>query len=566
MPTITVNKKHFFKLLQKDDISDLEDKIFEFGLELEDDEENEENIKIETPANRYDLLSVEGLATSFGIFIGSLEIPKFNCIYPENPLILINKSSTSVIRPIVVAGVIRNVKFTEANYNSFINLQDKLHQNLGRNRTLVSIGTHDLDTIKGPFYYSADQRNDIKFVPLNQEKEMSGPEIMEFYKKDNNMKKFVSIIEDSEVYPIIRDSNNTVLSLPPLINSDHSKISLNTKNIFIEITATDFTKANIGLLNILTAFSIYSENKFTFEAVKIINESEGNKEFLTPIIENKQLTTSLNYINKIIGINLKSEDECISYLEKMGLKCDSNDNKITVDIPLFRGDLLHECDIAEDLAIAYGYNNIESVLPPINVSGGQYYLNKMTENLRNIMISAGYCECLNFALCSKDDLTTNMLSKDGLENACIIENPKTKDFQVARTKLLPGLLKTLSNNKKNKLPIRLFEVSDVVVLDKSSETGAKNERRLGVLLSKSDTASLGKTHGILDLVFTKLNKSGKYILKESNNFHLIENLQCNILYEDKVIGEMGVIHPDVLGYYNWINPVSYLEINIEPLI
>ena len=75
----------------------------------------------------------------------------------------------------------RNVKLTQARYESFIALQDKLHQNLARQRTLVSIGTHDMDSLKGPFTYEALPPKDIKFVPLNQTQEMDGEELMEFY-------------------------------------------------------------------------------------------------------------------------------------------------------------------------------------------------------------------------------------------------------------------------------------------------------------------------------------------------------------------------------------------------
>lgn len=88
---------------------------------------------------------------------------------------------TAKIRPHVVAAVLRNVKFNKDIYDSFIDLQDKLHQNIGRKRTLVSIGTHDLDTIKGPFYYDAKPPHEIKFVPLNQTKEYTGAEIMDLY-------------------------------------------------------------------------------------------------------------------------------------------------------------------------------------------------------------------------------------------------------------------------------------------------------------------------------------------------------------------------------------------------
>ena len=85
------------------------------------------------------------------------------------------------VRPYVSGAILRNVKFTQARYESFIALQDKLHQNLARQRTLVAIGTHDLDTIKGPFTYEALPPEEIKFVPLNQTKSMNAVELMKFY-------------------------------------------------------------------------------------------------------------------------------------------------------------------------------------------------------------------------------------------------------------------------------------------------------------------------------------------------------------------------------------------------
>lgn len=88
---------------------------------------------------------------------------------------------TSKIRPYVAGAILRGVTFDEARYQSFIGLQDKLHQNIARQRTLVSIGTHDLDTIKGPFTYDALPPKDIRFTPLNQTKEMNGEELMAFY-------------------------------------------------------------------------------------------------------------------------------------------------------------------------------------------------------------------------------------------------------------------------------------------------------------------------------------------------------------------------------------------------
>jgi len=163
------------------------------------------------------------------------------------------------VRPHVIGAVLRGVTFNKARYNSFIDLQDKLHQNLARKRTLASVGTRDLDTIQDP--------GGIKFVHLSQTKENTSAQLMELYSTDAHLKSYLPIIKDSPVYPVIYDANNVVLSLPPIINGEHSKITLNTKNIFFEVTATDLTKASIVLDTLVTMFSQYCDKPFTVEPV-----------------------------------------------------------------------------------------------------------------------------------------------------------------------------------------------------------------------------------------------------------------------------------------------------------
>ncbi len=191
------------------------------------------------------------------------------------------KHQTSRIRPYVSGAVLRNIQFTQERYESFIALQDKLHQNLARQRTLVSIGTHDLDTLRGPFTYEALPPEQIEFVALNQTEKMNGVELMKYYEvrdcsgrrfllqrlkfiqNDRNLGRYLHIIRDSPVYPVIFDSKRTVCSLPPIINGEHSKISTKTKNVFIEITALDKTKVEV-VNNILVAmFSQYTDDQFT---------------------------------------------------------------------------------------------------------------------------------------------------------------------------------------------------------------------------------------------------------------------------------------------------------------
>merc|ERR1719450_1983016 len=134
--------------------------------------------------------------------------------------------------------------------------------NICRKRTLCAIGTHDLDTLKPPFSYEALPPKDIKFVPLNQTEEMDGNKLMEVFSTHQQLKAYLPIIRDSPVYPVIYDSKRTVLSLPPIINGEHSKIRLDTKDVFIECTAKDLTKANIVLNTVVTMFAEHCSQQF----------------------------------------------------------------------------------------------------------------------------------------------------------------------------------------------------------------------------------------------------------------------------------------------------------------
>jgi phenylalanyl-tRNA synthetase beta chain len=102
--------------------------------------------KIEVAANRYDLLCIEGIAAAFKAYIGLGHAPRYTIKNQSEKLIeVIVKPETAVVRPFVVACVLRNIHFDVKSYNSFIDLQDKLHMNICRRRTLASMGTHDLD-------------------------------------------------------------------------------------------------------------------------------------------------------------------------------------------------------------------------------------------------------------------------------------------------------------------------------------------------------------------------------------------------------------------------------------
>ena len=370
MPIISVakeivNRELGEKYSSEEPFSDL---LFDYGLELDEVETDSKtgkvSYRVELPANRYDLLCAEGLMRSLLVFLGKIpQVPQFTLVEPEKRITLTVERSTKEVRPICVAAVLRDVTLDSKALASFIDLQDKLHLNLGRKRTLVAIGTHDLDTIQPPFVYRALPPKEIKFKPLNQVKEFTAEELMEFYKSDLALRSYLKIIEGKPVYPVIYDANNVVLSMPPIINGDHSKMSVNTKNIFIECTATDATKARIVLNTIVTLFSEYCSNKFTVEPVNVKYEESQDAGPLTfPQFNYRTESVSAIKANRFIGVEI-SVDKMTESLTKMCLTSKLREDGDTIDIviPPTRADILHACDIYEDIAIAYGYNNIQKV-------------------------------------------------------------------------------------------------------------------------------------------------------------------------------------------------------------
>ncbi|XP_036673397.3 phenylalanine--tRNA ligase beta subunit [Drosophila suzukii] len=589
MPTIGVKRDLLFEALGKTYTDDeFQDLCFAFGLELDEvttekqmltkeqgdvaaaANASEEIIyRIDIPANRYDLLCLEGLVTGLLVFQGKLKPPKFQFVEPAKRQVLKIDPSTAQIRPYAVAAVLRNVTFTQASYNSFIDLQDKLHQNICRKRTLVAIGTHDLDTLQGPFSYEALAPEQIKFKPLNQTKEMTGSQLMEFYATHAQLKQYLPIIRDSPVYPVIYDANRVVLSLPPIINGDHSKISLKTKNVFIECTATDRTKAKVVLDTIVCLFSEHCAQKFTVEPCDVVQPDGSVLSY--PELEVREERISVKRANAYIGIDEPAE-KLADMLTRMYLEAKVDGDSLVVKIPPTRHDVIHACDIYEDVAIAYGYNNIKKSLPAFMQIAKQFPLNKLTEQLREQVAQAGFTEALTFTLCSRDDIGRKLNKNIEALPAVHVGNPKTLEFQVVRTTLLPGLLKTLVANRKMPLPLKLFEISDVVVSDENTEVGARNERRV-CAVNCNKTAGFEVVHGLLDRVMQLLsvpwksaNVSKGYYLQAAEDPSYFPGRCANVMYDNVVIGKIGVLHPTVLQAFELTTPCSVVEFTIEPFV
>jgi phenylalanyl-tRNA synthetase beta chain len=532
-----------------------------------EEEKVEPVYKVEVPANRYDLLSVEGIALALKAYLGLGELPEYKIKNPEKLERIKVLPETQDVRPYCVSAIVRNVTFDEEAYNSFIDLQDLLHQNVCRRRKLVAMGTHDYDNFEGPITYEARKPEDIKFVPLNETKEMDGNEFMAHCKGDKYIKEYLPIIEDKPRYPIFYDKNGVVLSLPPIKNSAATAMSVNTKNVFIEITATDHNRARIVLDILTTHLSQYSADKYCIEQVEV--EYPDGSITKNPTLEENSFDVTLDYATRLLGLDL-TVDQIDQLLKKMSLRVtDKTEESFTVKVPVTRNDILHACDIAEDIGIAFGYNNIPTELPKTNTTGRPLPKNKFTDLLRQELAQASFIECLNMGLISKSEVFEGVRKEFQEGQAVKLANSKTIEFNYVRNSLMPGLLKTLHTSMKEKLPHKVFEIQDTVHIDPENENGASNKRTLCVMHSHTAKSGIDVIHGILDLVMLKFNifrnKEKGYDINLSQHPTFLENMQVEITFKGQVIGHFGIVHPEVLKNFKIKYPVCALEMHMDEI-
>ncbi|XP_043478109.1 leucine-rich repeat-containing protein 47-like [Leptopilina heterotoma] len=243
-------------------------------------------------------------------------------ITDETPNIEINEK-VKTVRPHIIACIVRNMTFTDESFKKFIQLQTKLHDGICEKRNAATLATHDLNLLKaGNLKYTAMPPAEIQIKPLMRNKIYSGAALFnqlqmeaENLRKEkkrsvySGIHKYLYLIEGKALFPCLLDSDNQVISFPPITNSDITKMSTSTKNIFIEVTSATSQKIcrqvmdqflkEIVILGLgCTPESNETEefHKLIVEQVKVV-DSEGNMKQVYPC------RTDLNFEDNSIAIN-----------------------------------------------------------------------------------------------------------------------------------------------------------------------------------------------------------------------------------------------------------------------
>jgi len=527
------------------------------GLDLEDINEEEQKVKVEYNPNRPDFSSPEGIARTLkGYYEIELGVPSFD-VTPSDIVMNVDPSVKKV-RPYIVCGIIRDIDLDEDEVATLMTIQEHLHWAVGRDRKKVAIGVHDLDKVKPPYRYTAMEPDSVSFTPLHGDGySMNLEEILLLHDKGIE---YAPILEGKEVYPVIFDSNNEVLSFPPIINGVLTTVTEETKSLFLDLTGTDFNAVNLAL-NILS--TTLSDMGAKIESVKV--NYEGEEEINTPNLDSKKWEVEIDYINDYLGLNL-STAEMIKCFQKCRLEAKRSKKKGYLDIyvPAFRGDIMHPVDFTEEVAIGYGYFNLPKTIREGCV--GEYHpIQSFSNKIRTIMIGAGYLEVLNFILTNSEKQFDYMKQIYDESKLIQIANPVSKEYDTTRTSILPKLMETIRFNRSEEKPIRIFEVGDVVLLAKKEETGAKREIHLSAT-SYHEDADFTEIRSTLDFIMTALGLYDKYEIKAGKNPSYISGRYGDIYVNGDKVGEIGEIHPEVLLNFKLEFPVAGLELNLQKLL
>ena len=512
-----------------------------------------EVVRMELLPARPDMFDVGGLARAIRGYLGlETGMPSYP-LRPSNISVKVDRS-VKTIRPCIACAVARGMKLDPEMIKTIMKMQENLHWALGRDRRKASIGVYDLSSVKPDFQYTGYAKKEMKFVPLGgMPGRSTEPATLEdILKHHPKGMAYKHLLDDHKVYPILIDSAGQVLSMPPIINSEETKAGLGTENLFIDVTGHDRTSVG-RTLNVLVCS--LAELGAKIETVRIADSAE---ELDTPDLEPTKSILVPEHASSLIGVDIPSEN-CIKLLKKMRFDAFMSEENIQVSIPPFRTDIMHEYDLIEDIAIAYGYHNIEPALIPTMTIGTERPLEKASARLRNCVLGLGFMEVVT-TLLSNPQKNYGLLRREDDNRAPKIENPSTVEHTILRTHLISGLLQTFRINRTRKMPQKTFELGDVTLIDRKGETGTVDRRILAGAIMDPKTGF----SEIKSCVEAVMRETGRDLdLRPESDPTFIKGRCAGVYLKDSKIGILGEIHPQVLENFEIVQPVSLFHLATE---
>ncbi|MBI2183413.1 MAG: phenylalanine--tRNA ligase subunit beta [Thaumarchaeota archaeon] len=549
MPVVTLYFNHLKTLLEKNLTEEqIKEALPYLGLDLE--EAGEGFVRVEYNPNRPDYSTDVGIARGLNGLLGfNSGTPKYSIIMGGTRVIV--DQSVIPLRPQIVCLKVRGLHFDDESIRQLISMQEDLHAGIGRKRRRVSIGIHNFDVVDPPFHYVAAPPS-FRFPPLGYTEPMTMAEILE---KTEQGKTYGHIVKEFSNYPLITDANGKVLSFPPIINGERTRVSAATKNLFIDVTGTDL-RAVGDALTIVASFLHDTGGKLETVSVDYPHAS-----LATPNMSPFEMPVNVETVNRLLGLDLSS-DEIIQCLGKCRITAMKRGNSIVASVPRYRTDMLHQVDIVEEVAIGYGIQNFTATTPSSYSAGGYDKGLKIMSRVEDVLVGLGLVEAVNLTLISEEAIakTSGGKGKASLK----VDDPKSMEHEVLRDNLLPSLLMVLARNVHEEYPQRVFEVTKVFQQDPQHPYVITEEPQVAAVMAHSEanfTEAKSLLSALLKQAFnTKCSTSSK------PHPSLCPGRSASVKISNTTLGFVGEIRPEVLREFQLRTPVAAFQVNIGKLI
>ena len=581
MPKIEVNRDNFFKLAGREwkTKEEFEEALVSAKAELDSDwilndsEGNDAPLKIElNDTNRPDLWSTAGIARQLRLYHLPASLPSYPFFSRKGDLkecthkIIVDKT-VSKVRPFLTGFIARGRKLTDPLLKDIIQTQEKLAWNFGRKRRSISMGIYRTEIIKWPIYYKGVAPDSVSFEPLQWEGKLN---LLDILKKHPKGREFASILENEKIHPILMDSQNKILSYPPIINSsDLGEVQVGDSDLFVELTGTELK--SLTLASSIVACDL-ADNGFTIEPVEIeyTYDTVFGKKCISPYYFQERVFCSLKRIEKFLGEKL-SADECINALGKIGVRAEAGKDSekgedvelegIYADPPEYRNDFLHSVDVMEDVMMGRGLMSFKPERPHDFTVGRLSPITLYSRVVKELMTGLGFQEMIYNYLGSGKNLVEKMLG-DG-KKILRISNPMTENYEYVRDSIISSLMESEAASGHVSYPHKIFEVGKVAYKCEDDNYGSVTRQYLGFLHTDRES-NFNTISSQIQTLFYYLGRD--YDLEESSDERFIAGRAAAILYKEKKIGVFGELHPQLLENWGLNMPGSAGELDIEALL
>ena len=568
MPTISINRNDLEQLLSQSrtargplTIDALESWLSLVKGELKNHDEKTGELRVELQdSNRPDLWSSEGIARQIRTKLmgGPPSYPFFQSRTPSSRRLLVSPG-LEYIRPYVAACSAVGYEMTDAGLVQLIQTQEKLAEIFGRQRRTVSIGLYRLGSIVFPVTYRPATRNEARFTPLGFDEKMSLDEILVRHPKGVE---YGSILAGHEHVPLLVDAEGQALSMPPIINSrEIGEIRVGDHELLVEVTGTDLTMVLLTL-NILAANLADRGASIGTIETAYPYETDRGKTVPTPLDFGHPRDIAITTFESVLGQPLHP-DQIRRALLAYGYEVALSQEMVSVKLPPYRHDAMHAVDVVEDMAISQGYHEFAPIMPSEFTVGGLSRLEQGCDRMRDLMVGIGFQEIMSNILTSRVDVVDRMrLAGSEWDRVIEVDNVMSQSFACLRRDVLPSLLRVESASARAFYPHRLFEVGEVAIPDSSDDQGACTLTAAGALIAHAD-ANFSEIHSYLDGLLYYFGRS--YRLEPLAHPWFMEGRAGLILCNDRSVGMIGELHPEVLEEWQITMPCAAFELLVDRL-